>query len=590
MIKESEAHVAGLALQIARQRYRRDYVGFQKRVLGIDCRYNNEPAVESYHREIGDLVNYWHDNRDTLEVPIKCLVVVPRKTFKTAGISEVVPVYTAVKDPNLTCGVMCASYKDLAVPIAENIRAHFEGDSPTSRLKAYYGDFHAPGSKRKWSGTEFTIDQRTDTKHDQTVSTYGARSGSVGHHFDIMINDDLVTNEAMRNNSDWLDVVWKSWIDQKATLNPNALVFVIMTRYHDADLAGRIIENEIEPGVKRAFGGKLPQDWSREDPKCLEKYGPLAGWNVIYRQACENTDANFDEWTFNFPGIWSKPRVQEVLAGTLDDDSDGDEYNELFFHCQLQNTPQKRKDNPIKPIHIKTARGFPEKYSLADVPRTGFVDFHCDFAFKDARAYATQSGDFSVIHVCVKENGFVWRVNGYRGKPTQDQFGKELIHLAKWARNELGARVRFLSYDKITGQGSGDNSTEMWLSSLFRLHPSLNTPVCLPIKRGGGKSATKAQGILDTAWAWQESWVRLVDGVDGVDELCWQMGRIGYTKHDDDADAFADSFHKDMYKVSAMVHSSDRVEEDSWKEVGFIGELDEEYEEEHGFESLVFGG
>ncbi len=35
----------------------------------------------------------------------------------------------------------------------------------------------------------------------------------VGHHFDLFGIDDPVTNEAMANNSDWLDRTWRSWVD-----------------------------------------------------------------------------------------------------------------------------------------------------------------------------------------------------------------------------------------------------------------------------------------------------------------------------------------------------------------------------------------
>jgi hypothetical protein len=155
----------------------------------------------------------------------------------------------------------------------------------------------------------------------------------------------------------------------------------------------------------------------------------------------------------------------------------------------------------------------------------------------------------------------VWRLNGYRGKPTQDIFADELVKLALWARNEFQARIRYVTYDKLTGQGSGDRSTEMWLQNTFRRYPSLNTPIIKPLPRAGTKKEAK---VLGTAWAWQEGWVRLCGEAPFEDPLIYQMQRIGYTRPDDDADAFADAFHPDIYQV-APNEIDDEQDQWDWK-------------------------
>ena len=549
------------ALEISRRRAKLDFVYFLERILGIECAYTQEPRVRTYLNQYGSTVRNWLETRHnrepdgslTQKVPRKVAVIVPRKTFKTSGVTQGATPWALCHDPNLVCGIMSAAYEDLAIPIVKAIREHLEGTSATSTIEAHFGDFKRPDN---WSGPQFTIAQRTAALRDHSVTAYGVRKGAVGHHFDMFTIDDPVTNEAMQNNSDWLDRCWRSYVDLKATLNPNALLTLVMTRYHDADLMGRIIDREIKPAVMAANEGKLPDDWNADDPACIVKYGPLAGWEVIYEQAISGYGT--PEEKYNFPGIWGPQRVAEVRAGKVTDEDEGEEYSELFFWCQLQNTPQKREDNPIQEIHIQTAIGAPKPWSIAQAPRTGWVDLHCDFAFKDAEAYTKQRGDFTVAHVVVKDDGFVWRINGYRGKPTQEMFGDELIRLAYWCRNEMGARIRFLSYDKLTGQGSGDKSTQMWIQNLFRMHPKLRTPTIMEINRS---FKSKTSGILGTAWAWQEGWVRLCVEAPGNDQLVYQMQRIGYSSHDDDADAFADCFHPDMYKVSARIEDTD---EDDW--------------------------
>lgn len=545
-----------LRAKLGRLRALNDYPGFMKKVLGIDCVYNNEPAVREYHEIIGNEIKDWLKHRNDKDengefvqkVPRYMMVVPPRKTFKTSGVSEVVPVFAACHDPNIVCGIITSDYRKLSLPIAQNIRDHFDGRSPTSRIKELFGEFHSQGSRRSWAGDAFTIDQRTEARRDPTVSTYSVNISATGHHFDVLIIDDPVTREAMRQNADYLSIVQKMWVDLDATMNPNGLVILIGTRYHNADLHGYIFDSEIIPKIKELHDGKLPEDWSLEDPEAMYRYGKMAGWTVIFRQAVTNPES--DNPIYNFPGIWGPDRIARVRRGDRDPDNpEADEYSELFFQCQLQNTPHKRRDNPVKEIHVETARGVPDRYSLSEAPKLGWVDIHCDFAFKSAEAYLAQRGDWTVAHVVVKRNGLVWRLNGYRGKPTQDQFEEELIKLATWAKDHWQSRIRFLSYDRLTGQGSGDMSTQRWLQGLFRRFSGLNMPSIMEVAR----TKRKEEYILDTVWAWQNGMIRLCKEAPGNDQLIDQMLNIGYTTHDDDADAFAAAFHPDMYQSAPRV-------------------------------------
>jgi len=279
----------------------------------------------------------------------------------------------------------------------------------------------------------------------------------------------------MSRDARWLDKIWESCLQLPAVINRDGMLVLVNTRYHDADLVGRIIAHEIEPEVKRVLG-ELPLDFDRE--RGWIQYAHPAGWDVMYEEVYENYGT--DQQKPRFPVIWTEEMIKEAKKGG----NKGD----LFFWTQLMNQPQKRADNPVKDIHIKTALGTPEPWTLDEAPRTGHVDIYCDFAFKDAEAYAEQRGDYTAANVCVQRDGMVWRINGYHGRPTMDEFGNELISLATWAKNEFGSRVRYLTYDRLTGQGSGDESTQKWLESLFRRYPSLNLPAIVPVKRNRKKA------------------------------------------------------------------------------------------------------
>jgi hypothetical protein len=90
-------------------------------------------------------------------------------------------------------------------------------------------------------------------------------------------------------------------------------------------------------------------------------------------------------------------------------------------------------------------------------------------------------------------------------------------------------------------------------------NPDLPRFTPYPIRRMKQGNKTKLQRIMDQNWAWQEGYVVLVREADFNDPLIHQMLRQGYTEHDDDADAFADAFHEDLYKKTRPTDLPDDV-------------------------------
>src|SRR6056297_2812243 len=86
------------------------------------------------------------------------------------------------------------------------------------------------------------------------------------------------------------------------------------------------------------------------------------------------------------------------------------------------------------------------------------------------------------------------------------------------------------------------------MNQLFMKNPDLRRATPFPIRRHKQGNKTKLQRIMDTNWAWQEGYVVLVREAPNTYPLCYQMLKQGYSLHDDDADAFADAFHEDIYR------------------------------------------
>ena len=112
--------------------------------------------------------------------------------------------------------------------------------------------------------------------------------------------------------------------------------------------------------------------------------------------------------------------------------------------------------------------------------------------------------------------------------------------------------MRYITYEQQIGHGAGDESTRMWLHNLFMKNPDLPRAAAFPIKRYTDGNRSKLQRIMDTNWAWQEGYVILCREAAHTHPLVHQMLNQGYSQHDDDADAFADAFHTDLYKRTRL--------------------------------------
>ena len=73
----------------------------------------------------------------------------------------------------------------------------------------------------------------------------GALSGITGEGADLMIIDDPIKNREEANSEVYRGKLWDEWIDSFSTrLHPGAIVILILTRWHEDDLQGRLLNPE----------------------------------------------------------------------------------------------------------------------------------------------------------------------------------------------------------------------------------------------------------------------------------------------------------------------------------------------------------
>lgn len=88
-----------------------------------------------------------------------------------------------------------------------------------------------------------------DTAAGGSVKAVGVGSGITGFGGDLIIIDDPVKGRAIANSANFRDKLWDWYKDDVHTrLEPGAAVILIQTRWHDDDLAGRLLKDMEDGG------------------------------------------------------------------------------------------------------------------------------------------------------------------------------------------------------------------------------------------------------------------------------------------------------------------------------------------------------
>lgn len=96
-----------------------------------------------------------------------------------------------------------------------------------------------------------SVSEWTLQGHEGGVLSVGIGAGVTGRPADMLIIDDPIKDRKEADSAVFRDNVWDWWTDAAAArLAPGAPVVVILTRWHQDDLAGRLMERDIEAGWK----------------------------------------------------------------------------------------------------------------------------------------------------------------------------------------------------------------------------------------------------------------------------------------------------------------------------------------------------
>lgn len=162
------------------------------------------------------------------------IVEMPPRHGKSMAISKTFPAYYLMKNPDKE--VITVTYgDDLAVDIGRANRDKFREYGPTL--------FGLELSYENASNTAWGI-----AGHTGRMVASGVGGSLTGKGADLLIVDDPIKNRADAESTLKRERLWDEWESTISTrLQGKASVIIIMTRWHDDDLVGRLLKNSAYP-------------------------------------------------------------------------------------------------------------------------------------------------------------------------------------------------------------------------------------------------------------------------------------------------------------------------------------------------------
>jgi predicted phage terminase large subunit-like protein len=266
----------------------------------------DEIIKEIARRSYADYVEYVHEGRwipskhllficesieKVLSGEIKRLIIsLPPQHGKSQTITETLPSYYLGKNP--TKRVIEASYGD-------DLARRF-GRRNKQKIEQFgYDLFNIQLSKTSSSDTEFEIEG-----FKGSMISRGIMSGITGQPADLIIIDDPIKNKLEANSQTYRDRLWEEWLNSLNTrLSANGAVILIQTRWHEDDLAGRLLtyekdkwtyinipcEAEEDDILGREIGQALfpeigkDDEWLKEFKKSYTSQEGSMTWNALFQ-------------------------------------------------------------------------------------------------------------------------------------------------------------------------------------------------------------------------------------------------------------------------------------------------------------------
>lgn len=439
-------------------------------------------------------------------------LVVPRDFGKSVLITKAGMLWLHLQDPELSTYIGSIT-KDMAIEFADPIRTIMAGDDVHQWFTHLYGSWET----KDWSA-ENTVHacRRAKAVGEPSFGVWGAATGLVGKHPDVLCFDDPISYPRMETHSGWIEYVNRHVTALIPVLKGNGLRVFIGTRYHDGDWIGKALRN----GCLSINGMTIPGAEARPD----------GIWHFYFLAA------RAYDGTPVYPERWDDAKLKEY-----------EHDNKIEYYAQMQNDPTSET------VMSLTRRQVDQLWvEQKDVPNNLRVSVHVDTAFKYKER--TRQGDESVITVwghARDGSGDVYYLEGYSSNEWRaEDFNNKLTMVLKSLRARAKWPFIVTDENEMHGkQGTWELTLDNWCASAGL------PPANIVLLSRTGKA--KLSRMLAAASFWVDARVKLVRGAPGVEKLIDQMLKIGVSDHDDWADCAADVFHPEVYRPMRLAYGDD---------------------------------
>lgn len=306
---------------------RKKYINYV--IYAHEGRYNRAPHIEF----IGNVIREAIDKKKRMrngEIPTENQYIalnMPPRHSKSMTITETLPSY-----------YLGQFTEDRIIEISYNDTfARKFGKKNKEKVRQFGKElFDIEIAKDSSAHDEWTLDNNIGG-----MISRGVLAGITGQGADLMIIDDPIKNREEADSETHREKIWDEWIDSfSSRLHPGAIVILILTRWHEDDLQGRLLNPEygqplnwqvynfpLEAEENDILGRKLGE------PLWPERYGYsfieerkryLSSFNALYQGRPTSQEGNLlkrDWWKY----YEKLPKMQKQILSVDATFKDGDD-------------------------------------------------------------------------------------------------------------------------------------------------------------------------------------------------------------------------------------------------------------------------
>lgn len=327
-----------------------------------------------FHRFLADKVQTFIET--VTGNPYDILVLsTPPQHGKSMTVTETFPSWYVGKHPDRRCIVACYN-DDFAGKFGRRNKIKIDE----------YGKFIFNISLSKSSDRDIEI-----AEHSGGIITRGIMSGITGNSGDLIIIDDPVKNRQEADSVTYRERLWEEWQNSiKTRTQAGTKIIIIQTRWHEDDLAGRVIREEnnvevvnipVEAEENDILGRKVGDALCPEigkDNKWLQAFKAsytdgMRAWNALFQGRPTSEEGNIfkREW-WRFYDVLPEhiPLKAISVDATFKDNADSDfvaieVWGKLNADFYLIDMLKRRMDFPdtLKAIKAMNAK-YPDRHSI----------------------------------------------------------------------------------------------------------------------------------------------------------------------------------------------------------------------------------